>query len=175
MSFVRIRLPKVFVVIGLALLVFSSLGDISLNRRSSVDANYGSYGVRMFSTTSSISIRVEEWDNKRFSLYMVTYSDAMMVLNGSSLEQVNSFFIKENVTSIDDVVGIWSMGIYGILVTPVEPNIITVNIILNVTYPLSATFVPGLILTLLGLLVIVYPEIMYLLQYQPPQEIKTDD
>ena len=175
MSFVRIRLPKVFVVIGLALLVFSSLGDISLNRRSSVDANYGSYGVRMFSTTSSISIRVEEWDNKRFSLYMVTYSDAMMVLNGSSLEQVNSFFIKENVTSIDDVVGIWSMGIYGILVTPVEPNIITVNIILNVIYPLSATFVPGLILTLLGLLVIVYPEIMYLLQYQPPQEIKTDD
>jgi hypothetical protein len=175
MSILKIRLPKAFIIIGLTLLIFSSLGDPHWDRRSSVHVGNGSYGVCLFSTTCSISMKVEDQDNKRFSLYVVTYSDALEILNTTSLENVTPILIRENITSFNQIVEIWSVGIYGIVVTPTRTSQVTVSVRLRVIYPQNTTFVPGLILASAGLLIIGLPEIWFLLQNLPNQDVKPID
>jgi hypothetical protein len=175
MKIPKVRLAKALIIIGLTLLIFSNLGTADWDRTCSRDVSYGSYGACIFSATSSISMRVEERDHKRFSLYVVIHSDVLDALNGTSLENLNLIPIEENITSFVGVLSIWIMGIYGIAVTPIETRPITVSIRLRTIYPQNTTFVPGLILASTGLLIIGLPEIMFLLQNIPDQDVKPTD
>ena len=175
MKIPKMRLAKGFIIIGLTLLIFSNLGSTDWDRRCSVDVSYGSYGACIFSATCSISVNVQEIDHKRFSLFVVTHNDALDALNGTSFTNLNPILIKENITLFEGILDIWIIGIYGIVITPIETIPMTVSIRLKTIYPQNTTFTPGLILTSIGLLIIGWPEIMFLLQNMPNQDTRPSD
>ena len=164
MPFLKKRLPKILVVVGLTLL----LTLYTINLSSTLDFNYqanynivdGGLTSYVFKAQSNVFIQANERNGRRFSLYVFELNTTSGEVN-TQIDQSGTVLVAaENVTSFEGTIVIPKNGFYLMYVTPVNTLRITVHITVTQIGINLTIFLTGAITLCTGLLIILFNEIL---------------
>ena len=174
MSFLKKRLPKILVVIGLTFL----LSLYTINLSSTLDFNYqANHNIiddgltsYVFKTQSNIFIQANERNGHRFSLYVFELNATSGEVNTQIDQNGTVLVAAENVTSFEGTVVIPKNGFYLMYVAPVDTIRIAVHVIVTQIGINLTIFLIGVITLCTGLIILLFNEILPVLISGPKED-----
>lgn len=151
MSQVLKQARNLLIVSGVALLLVSFILNPGLAENTDVIAEPDSCHGFLLSMGGPLTLTAAEETGKSFSLYILTYQDAVTFLQESSINHTSPFLLRENITFFSETVPIIIPGVYGILISPTGNETIAVGIVVGRILPQLGFVTYGLLLITVGI------------------------
>ncbi|MGY5852381.1 MAG: hypothetical protein RTU92_02315 [Candidatus Thorarchaeota archaeon] len=147
------RIPWVLVIIGMTLLLVSITYDASIDFKPELLPNQ--YSCFTFETSGSVYLQLDQEFSHAIDLYVLDYSDTVLLIENISLEGTTPLHVYSNITEFTGIISIDSTGIYTILVDPVEDIRMDVDLTIYRIDLLNSILYPGLTMLVVGTLLII--------------------
>jgi len=149
-----VRIGRALILIGIVMIAASLLGGSG--RGGGVNVRYGECGGQVFKAYGNVVVEAEEFYNRSFSIYILTWSSFQYILENGSLEDVDPVAIFEKVDgSVETIVELSGTGIYAILFTPYFDEIILIDFQVIQATPRTGILLPGIGVVMIGIVVVV--------------------
>ena len=173
MSVLKVRFPKILIVLGFTLLLVSHIIDYS----STIGFGYGpSHDIEddgvigyMFKAQNNIFVSAWERDGHRFSLYIYYLNTTATVIELQIPQNVTALVIAENITSFEEIVMIPANAIYLIYVAPTDTLPITVRVKVTAAGLQFTVALFGMINIGIGVIILVVHEILPIFLARPKE------
>ena len=124
MSFLK-RLPRLFMIFGVTLVILSFLSPIVQPSYTPIfELSYGNYNGIMVYCHSDIDIRIESQNNAVFSTFFMDSTNGLLAIKEGALENATFLEIFPNRTVLYAHLSVPTQGWYSILVTPSDEDLI---------------------------------------------------
>ena len=147
------RAGGIVVLIGMVLIAtsFTPTGG----RGMTVNARYGEYEGMIFKSYGDVMVTAEDYHNRSFSMYILTWSNFQYILENASLEELDILVTFEKIDGFfETVVELPGTGFYAVLCTPYFNESIGVDLLVTHPSPKTGILIPGIGVVIVGVIVI---------------------
>lgn len=142
------KIAKVLIILGIAIVASSISGFYNWGRGSGVDL--GEYEGNIFLVGGNFELVVRSRDGCELNVFILTGEDVLQAIDDGSLVNATPLYFVENTLYFETVVEVAMPGWYGVLVTPAHNVTAEYEIDFKSLLPSSVLFIYGMVTVIMG-------------------------